>query len=68
MARLGYPKAFFYVIVGLVWVLLLRDVVNGTPEPLLASLFGHRIASLLEIVVLLGSIVYLVANLEMKGK
>jgi hypothetical protein len=59
MAKLGYPKAFAYVFFGFGYLSLVIDVLNGTPDPPLAFLFGHHLASLFEkivfVVILSGS-------------
>jgi hypothetical protein len=71
MARLGYPKAFAYVFLGFGCVMLVRDVLNGSPDPPLAFLLGHYIASLFEKAVFFGGIVCLIyglANSETRGE
>ena len=71
MARLGYSKAFGSVFLGFGCLLLVRDVLNGTPDPPFAFIFGHYIASLFEKAVFFGGIVwliYLLANLETRGE
>ncbi len=71
MAKLGYPKALFCVFMGFGCLLLIRDVLNGTPDPPFDFLLGHYIASIFEKAVFLGGIVWLVyflANLQTRDK
>jgi len=71
MAKLGYSKAFWYVFFGFGCVALVHDVLSGTPDPPLAFLFGHHIASLLENALFFGGLVWLVyilANLDVRGE
>jgi hypothetical protein len=70
MAKLGYSKAFWYVFFGFGVLLLVRDVLNGTPDPPLAFLFGHQIASLFEkavFFIIIAGLIYFLANLETRG-
>jgi nitric oxide reductase large subunit len=71
MARLGYSKALAIVFLGSGAVLLVLDVLNGSLDPPLAFILGHRVAAIFEQVVfwlLMAGLVYGLANSESKNE